>query len=72
MYHSNYPDRKKALKLVERDLFNGPGHCFGIHDGCSSDFVQLPSNQSAYCSSTLSGSDATVVSENEDMCDADD
>lgn len=31
-------DRKKAVKLLERDLINGPNHCFGLHDACSSDF----------------------------------
>ena len=35
---SKEPDRKKAVKLLERDLINGPNHCFGIHDGCSPDF----------------------------------
>lgn len=35
---SREPDRKKAVKLLERDLINGPNHCFGHHDACSSDF----------------------------------
>ena len=24
-------DRKKAVKLLQRDLVNGPNHCFGLH-----------------------------------------
>ena len=35
---SKEPDRKKAVKLLERDLINGPRHCFGFHDQCSPDF----------------------------------
>ena len=31
-------DPKKAVKLLERDLKNGPSHCFGFHDNCSPDF----------------------------------
>ena len=38
-------DRKKAVKLLERDLLNGPRHCFGIHDGCSSDFCSAAKHQ---------------------------
>ena len=35
---SKEPDRKKAVKLLERDLINGLRHCFGFHDQCSPDF----------------------------------
>ena len=70
---SKDPDRKKAVKLLERDLLNGPRHCFGIHDGCSSDFCSAAKQPDLHVvPSTSSGSDTTVVSENEDMCDADD
>ena len=70
---SKDPNRKKAVKLLERDLLNGPRHCFGIHDGCSSDFCSAAKQPDLHVvPSTSSGSDATVVSENEDMCDADD
>ena len=32
------PDRKKAVKLLQSDLVNGPKHCFGLHHACSPDF----------------------------------
>ena len=35
---SKEPDRKKAVRQLERDLLNGPAHCFGDHRHCSSDF----------------------------------
>ena len=38
---SKEPDRKKAIKLLERDLINGPLHCFGSHDQCSPDFCSI-------------------------------
>ncbi len=35
---SKETDHKKAIKLLERDLINGPLHCFGQHRYCSPDF----------------------------------
>ena len=35
---SKEDDRSKALQSLERDLINGPMHCFGHHDHCSPDF----------------------------------
>ena len=35
------PDTKKAMKLLERDLVNGPLHCFGFHSRCSTDFCKV-------------------------------
>ena len=32
------PDRKKAVKLLQIDLINGPNHCFGLHHAFSPDF----------------------------------
>ena len=39
-------DRRKGVKLLEQDLRNGPYHCFGIHDRCSSDFCKHKVDQS--------------------------
>ncbi len=35
---SQEPDVAKAVKKLESDLTNGPFHCFGQHEKCSSDF----------------------------------
>ena len=35
---SKESDTKKAVKLLEMDLKNGPYHCFGHHKNCSPDF----------------------------------
>ena len=35
---SQEPDKNEAARLLERDLLNGPLHCFGYHDKCSADF----------------------------------
>ena len=35
---SKESDQKKAVKLLERGLINGPLHCFGQHNHCSPDF----------------------------------
>ena len=32
------PDRNVVARLLERYLLNGPLHCFGYHDKCSTDF----------------------------------
>ena len=31
-------NRREAVKLLQRDLINGPNHCFGLHHACSVDF----------------------------------
>ena len=41
---SKEPDRKKAVKLLEQDLKNGPYHCFGHHENCSPDFCTTVRN----------------------------
>lgn len=35
---SQEEDRNVAARLLERDLLNGPFHCFGYHNKCSPDF----------------------------------
>lgn len=35
------PDTRKAVKLLEQDLVNGPLHCFGFHSKCSADFCKV-------------------------------
>ena len=35
---SQEEDTRQAVKSLERDLINGPRHCFGYHDNCSADF----------------------------------
>ena len=37
---SQETDTAKAVKQLERDLQNGPFHCFGQHQKCSPDFCQ--------------------------------
>ena len=54
---SKEKDRAKAIKLLERDLKNGPFHCFGVHDNCSPDFCTNTSGQSTTSDNTSSHSD---------------
>ena len=35
---SKEADKRKAIKLLEHDLKNGPYHCYDIHDKCSTNF----------------------------------
>ena len=42
---SKDPDVNKALQLLERDLVNGPLHCFGHHNHCSPDFCLAAKNR---------------------------
>ena len=35
---SQESDQSEAARLLERDILNGPLHCFGHHDKCSADF----------------------------------
>ena len=52
---SQEPDRNVVARLLERDLLNGPFHCFGYHDKCSPDFCSTAhQNQLRTDSSRLS------------------
>ena len=41
---STMSDRKLAANLLCTDLHNGPLHCFGVHDKCSTDYCQVAKN----------------------------
>ena len=60
---SKEADRKKAIKLLKEDLTNGPNHCFGIHDRCSTDFCSTAqarlSQRSTSSSPAPSGTDTS-------------
>ena len=60
-------DRAKAVKLLEKDLINGPNHCFGIHDACSSDFCSTAREQAQ-----LSQTSASSIQCHESMDDGED
>ena len=49
-------DRSKAVKLLEQNLKNGPYHCFGIHDRCSTDFCTHTHKQGQSVSSSVTES----------------
>ncbi len=53
--HSREPDTKKALKLLKHDLCNGPQHCFGNHEHCSTDFCKTAREKSQQASSSSLG-----------------
>ena len=36
--HSKETNKQKGLRSLERDLINGPFHCFGHHARCSPNF----------------------------------
>lgn len=39
-------DRNAAVKLLRKDLANGPNHCFGNHANCSPDFCTSAKDRS--------------------------
>ena len=44
---------KEAIKKLQSDLQNGPYHCFGIHENCSTDFCSSTrSTQNQECTSS--------------------
>ena len=63
---SKESDRKKAIKLLEHDLQNGPYHCFGIHDNCSKDFCTHALSQPEQSNSVAA---ASVDSDDDDQID---
>ncbi len=63
--HSKEPDRKKAIKLLERDLINGPLHCFGLHDNCSPDFCSTVKEKLNQSSPVLQSDDPAALQSDE-------
>ncbi len=53
---SKEPDHQKALKLLKKDLLNGPRHCFGLHQFCSVDFCTTAREQQSSLSTSPSPS----------------
>ena len=49
-------NRKQAIKSLERDLLNGPYHCFGQHDRCSPDFCSTVRHSTVKCHTADSSS----------------
>ncbi len=65
---SKDPDRFKAMKQLEKDLINGPLHCFGQHDKCSRSTAREKEQQSL---PTLTTDTVTDTSDNINTTDDD-
>ncbi len=50
---SKEKDQGKALSLLQRDLRNGPLHCFGFHRNCSTDFCTTAQKNTSMTSSSV-------------------
>ena len=60
---SQEADRNVAVRLLERDLLDGPFHCFGYHDKCSPDFCStVRQNQHRTDSNYLSTNPSSTTS----------
>ena len=62
---SKEPDVRKAIKLLEHDLQNGPYHCFGHHQRCSPDFC-LTARRKAESSDSSASTSHAGSDENDD------
>lgn len=58
---STESDRAKAIKLLEKDLINGPYHCFGNHSNCSPDFCKTAQAKSSSRLAEVSSSHSTLA-----------
>ena len=65
---SQEQNRKEAIKKLQSDLQNGPYHCFGIHDNCSTDFCSsAKSTQNQGCTSSgVRAGESEELNEDED------
>ena len=69
---SKESDKSRALKSLERDLINGPFHCFGHHDRCSPDFCSTSKEKLQQSSSCGNGNAQDGPGSTEDDDDDDD
>ena len=60
-------DVKKAVELLNRDLLNGPLHCFGIHSHCSTDFCTVAREKQEPSNSNTQNSQSASSSNNDDQ-----
>ncbi len=72
---SKEADVPGTIKKLEKDLRNGPFHCFGIHTNCSVDFCKAShQNESSLSSSTVMSSDEPADNTHDElltgMCDS--
>ena len=44
---STHPDRKEAIKILQRDLLNSPHHCFGIHSNYSPEYCKVAAGKAS-------------------------
>lgn len=68
---SKEPDITKAVKLLERDLQNGPYHCFGHHEKCSPDFC-LSAKERVDSAVEISGDGAVINGDTDHLDGSDD
>ena len=70
---SQEPDRNMATRLLERDLLNGPYHCFDYHNKCNPDFCSTArQNQFRTDSSRLSTNPSSAPSTSSNVAAAED
>ena len=62
-------NRDTAAKLLEHDLLNGPLHCFGFHEKCSSYFCSVARNDQLTHSSIPDSNPTTTSSSDCEMSD---
>ena len=59
---SEEPNKSRAVQLLWEDLQNGPLHCFGIHDNCSTDYCTATRKTSSSPDTSLVGSRSPSLS----------
>ena len=59
---SEEPNKSRAVQLLWEDLQNGPLHCFGIHDNCSTDYCTATHKTSSSPDTSLVGSSSPNLS----------
>ena len=60
-------DVKKAVELLNRDLLNGPLHCFCIHSHCSTDFCTVAREKEEPSNGNTQNSQSASSSNNDDQ-----
>lgn len=63
---SQETDRPKAIKRLERDLINGPLHCFGCHEKCSADFCKTVQEKGDKTASDNTSAEENTLDEDAD------
>ena len=55
-------NRSMAIKNLQEDIYNGPFHCFGLHQACSPDYCKVAESKLTSVVTVAQSTDSSLES----------